>query len=218
MKSSQNSETMPSAAKPPRLSSSKSHDTVSFNKFGVTFTLNIVRDKRFAWKPHVRLPDGTAVDTSVEGWASRIPMGVKPAAEWVETDEELVTSYVQHVTVQDDEFCVAPKPLQVYTTADGPILGVQLEVDTDAIMLLDPCVVRYDDKRGGLQLVPIFNVARHLRIMKAGIRTICPPAELLVGIYPGFMIQNRQAKYTLKPNIPVTETIVTEGTGVAVTS
>jgi len=218
MKSSQSSETTPSPAKPPRPSSTKTHDTVSFDKFGATFTLNIVRDTRYAWKPSVRLADGTLVDTTVENWAAQLPPGSRPITEWEETDEELHISYVQHATVQDDEFCVAPKPLQVYMTADGPILGIQLEIDSDAIMLLDPCVVRFDDKRGGLQLVPIFNVARHLRIMKAGIRSMCPPSELLIGIYPGFMLQNRQARYTLKPSIAMAEKIVAEGTGIAVTS
>ena len=166
-----------------------------FKKYGARFEVRLATEKRPEWKQVYRLPDGTLVDTQDAAWSSKVPLGTPLVVDWELSGCEAVQTYVDAVTVYDDEDCVDGAPLGVLSTADGPILGIVLEENEQVLTLLDPCVVSFSDVNGSIKLLPIFNVARRLILLKTAIRASTPPSELLVTAYPGFMIQNRMSTH-----------------------
>lgn len=130
---------------------------------------------------------------------------IKFAAEWVPTEEQCISRYVEFAT-RIDPTMDHPKglPIEVWTTVESPILGTVLPADSldpEYRSLLDPCAVLYDGK-SRVNLMPIFNVARVLKLRRDSVKTITPPNEILVGLYPGFVLQNRMSQYQLKPKAP----------------
>ena len=120
---------------------------------------------------------------------------------------------------QDPVDCPQARPIELFSTSDGlSILGVVLEQTADDIVLLDPCTVYFEDTKGIIKLLPIFNVARTLRLRLSAVRSIQAPAEAIVAIYPGFQIQNKMFKYQLKPRVAVTQTEQLTNDGDAVTA
>ena len=181
-------------------------ETKTFEKFGITFTVEVMHEHRTAWRQTFTLPDGTVLDTTAPGWEKSIPAGQQPAVDWAPTDDLVEQTYTVSATAKDDEVCLEPCPVMVLSTADGPIMGICMDDDTESFSVLDPCVINFDDRNGSIRLFPIFNVARRLTLAKAAVRAVSVPSELLLAAYPGFIIQNRMAKYQLRPRTAVAET------------
>ena len=125
--------------------------------------------------------------------------------DWEKTEEILESKYVEWArrTDPDIEAEGDDLPIEVWTTSDGPILGTVLphtELRPDYVRMHDPCVVIFDGKTR-INLVPVFNVARTLEIRKDAIKSIMPPNEILLALYPGFILLNRQCGYQLKPHV-----------------
>ncbi len=180
-------------------------ETKTFEKFGATYILYVDTETRKEWIPVHKLPDGTRIDTTTTDWVKNLPKGVRPIQDWIETDKFISSSYVVQAMYKDAELCVQAKPILMYSTPDGPILGVTLEEGQDFVLLQDPCIVQFEDLKGTIKLLPIFNVARTLRLMKSAIRAIQPPAEPIVAIYPGYVIQSKMWKYALKAKVAVVQ-------------
>jgi hypothetical protein len=180
-------------------------ETKTFEVFGWSFTLNIKHETRAAWEQRYYDTDNNEIDTSDPKWVDNLN-GAQPRVEWVETDQQKTLSYPEQVIFRDQEECAEGKPVVLLSTPDGPILGILLHADEQAYELLDPCVVQFDSKGAKLAYMPIFNVARKLRILSSGIRTQQVPAEIIIASYPGFILQNRMASYQLKANVPYAQT------------
>lgn len=178
MSYSPNSETTPS----------RQHETKTFEKFGIEFRYGVVTDTEPEWEPQV----GTGTGQKV--------------VDWVQTGKMHTSSYVEFALVRDQGLCAGGKSLEMYSTADGPIMGINVKEDADEVTLVDPCVIVFDSKGGHIQLMPIFNVARTLRLKKSAIRAVQTPAEILIAAYPGFLINNRMSKHQLKPKVPFAAT------------
>lgn len=176
------------------------YETKTFEKFGSTYTLNITKKTRHKWATVMRLPNGEVIDTTVNNWVQRLPAGQVPAKEWAPTGETLEVTAVVSAQFQDPDDGMGP--IVVVSTPDGPIMGVKVAESETDLLLLHPCVIAY---QGAIvKLSPIFNVAYVLSIQLSAVRSIMPPSEPLVAIYPGFVIQNRQGAYALKATQPVT--------------
>ena len=202
MSSSQNSEKTPSW-QPKR-------EIKAFEKFGMTFSMGIVTETRNQWTRLVKDQDDKIIaDPTPENLAKLIEEGGKPHVAWIETDAKIVKSYVEFVHFNDKEECVrftsegkCVWAIELFGTPDGPILGIIKEMDDMSITLLDPCVVVVNDQKGSISYMPIFNVARTLRLETSAIRSRQAPAEVIVASYPGFILQNRMYKYQLKAKAP----------------
>ena len=145
----------------------------------------------------------------VDDW---IPQYIKDAEgkdtaayEWVRTGEVIKVTEVSDAVIKDADRCQTARPIYLYSTADGPMLAIALKNTAESIELLDPCIVAFDGK-AHIKLVPIFGVARVLTIARTSVRTWQPPMEMLLAIYPGFLVQNRSYKYQLRPNVPFVTT------------
>jgi len=196
-----------------------SRETKTFDKFGATYTLHLTTDSRKQWTPVHKLPDGTLIDTTTTDWVKNLPKDARPYADWIETDQTFTATYVTAARYQDPVDCPQARPIELFSTSDGlSILGVVLEQTADDIVLLDPCTVYFEDTKGIIKLLPIFNVARTLRLRLSAVRSIQAPAEAIVAIYPGFQIQNKMFKYQLKPRVAVTQTEQLTNDGDAVTA
>lgn len=181
MSSSQNSET----------TLSKQHSTKNFSKFGMDFRYGLITEQVPAWENKVVETEG------------------RSALEWFPVEGAMHEStYVAFALIKDEGHCEHGKPIYVYSTADGPILAIELSSNDTEYELLDPCIVQFDPRNLRLNMVPIFNVARILRLCKSSVRAIQAPAELLLASYPGFIISNRMSKYQLKAATPFTTTDV----------
>jgi len=178
MSYSQNSETM----------LSRQLETKTFEKFGIEFRYGVATDTEPAWESKASTVNGQLV------------------VDWVKTGEMHKRSYVEFALVKDNGFCATGHAIEVYSTTDGPIMGINVKEDDDEVLLIDPCIVMFNNKTGIIELMPIFNVARKLRLKKSAIRSVQPPAEVLIGAYPGFLINNRMALYQLKPKLPLAVT------------
>jgi hypothetical protein len=176
-----------------------------FEKFGTSYHLYEVVERRPEWKQMLRTADGELLDPGNRERLEALPKDTEVSVSWEETDNMIECTYLERVEVKDPDpdFTSTPKPLVLYSTPDGPIMGVLLETLDDEYVLLDPCVVQYRDRR--IQLFPIFNVARTLRLKKSAVKSEQTPDKILVGAYPGFVIQNKMMKYQLKPNVPFIE-------------
>lgn len=150
-------------------------------KCGVKFTVVTVTETRRTWSEKAtQTADG------------------KTLVDWIREDTDAVTvKYNERVEFYDDEHCNGSL-VAVVSTSDGPIMGIVLKETTDAMILLDPCVVQYNSRAGTLQLLPIFNVVRKLVLSTTAIRSISVPNDLLISAYPGFLFQNRMGRYALK--------------------
>jgi hypothetical protein len=162
------------------------YDTRTFERFGMTFRFNLVSETSPAWESKFVTTNGRTV------------------VDWVETGEMHTATYTGHVTIQDAGLCKEPKGIEVFSTADGPILGIVYERGLEDITLLDPCIVQFN--KGRIDLLPIFNVGRKLCLSRLAIRSIQAPAEVLLAAYPGFLINNRMSKYQLKESVPMAST------------
>lgn len=167
---------------------SRQHETKTFEKFGMEFRYGVVTNTEPEWESKAGTLNGQLV------------------VDWTQTGKTHTSSYVEFAMVKDQGFCAGGNVIEVYATADGPIMGINIKDDDHEITLVDPCIVMFDGKVGNIQLMPIFNVARKLRLKKAAIRSVQAPAEVLLAAYPGFLINNRMAKYQLKPRVPFAAT------------
>ncbi len=178
MSSSQNLETT--------LSKPFEYEVREFEKFGMAFRYGLETSHLPEYKMQLIENDGHS------------------RAEWVYTGGTFARSYVKFAAIKDHEHCQAGVPIEVFSTADGPLLAICIRDGEDAYELLDPCVIQYDGKTSRLTLAPIFNVARKLRLFKSAVRAVAPPLELVLAAYPGFLINNRMANYYLKLTVPLT--------------
>lgn len=194
MSSSQNSEKTP-LWQPER-------EIKTFEKFGMTFFMGIVTETRRQWTRVLKdQNDKVITATKPEELQERIEKGDTFRVDWVETDAQVAQSHVEFVRFTDNEE-TKEAPVELFGTPDGPILGIIKETDDESITLLDPCVVVVNDQKGSISYMPIFNVARTLRLERSAIRSRQAPAEVIVASYPGFILQNRMYMYQLKPKIP----------------
>ena len=125
------------------------HDVRTFECFGIKFVVNVATETSPAWESKFVNVDGRMI------------------VDWVATDGVHTTSYTEAVTVQDDGFCKEAKNIEVFSTADGPIMGIVFASSPYEHTLLDPCIVQFDHKGSKIDLLPIFNVARKLRVMRS---------------------------------------------------
>ena len=200
MKSSTNSET----------ALSKQHDTKTLEIFDMEFRLHVVTEERPEWARIFRHPKTNEVidiKRPVEVIREEL-VGLKPVLNWEKTGNTITCSYLQSVYVRDDDECKIAKPVELLSTPDGPILGIVLEVTDTEFVLLDPCFVKFENDP--VSFLPIFNVARTLRLMTHAVRARQAPAEVLVASYPGFLVQNRMYMYQLRPAVALakSETVV----------
>lgn len=197
--------------------SSNLYETKTFEKFGGKYTLYLTTESRKQWVPVQKLPNGTIIDTTTTDWMKNLPKDTRPYSDWIETENIFSATYVTSAQYQDDRDCPVARAIELFGTVEGPIMGITLERRDDDVLLLDPCIVHFEDTKGILRLLPILNVARTLRLRMSAVRSIQAPAESLVAIYPGFVIQNKMFKYQLKPRVAVTQTepLTNEGEAVS---
>jgi len=157
--------------------------TKKFHKYGMTFTyhLNEITEPEWAMVAQDNVPS------------------------WTLSGDAITTSYVSSAVVQDEDQCARARPIYLYSTADGPILGIEHERSEKIITLLDPCAVLFDGQ-SKINLLPIFNVGRFLDLYHSAVRAVQPPSEILLAAYPGFLIQNRMARFQLKAHVPLVTT------------
>lgn len=173
-----------------------------FEKFGMTFKMGVVTETRRRWTRVVKNKAGDVIDASdAEAMKALIEAGGKPYVDWVQTDEDQSNSYVEWVRFSDNEMC-KDNYVSLFSTADGPILGIVMEKTDKSVFLLDPCVIQFDAKSGSISYMPIFNADRTLDLAWSAVRTQQPPIEIIVASYPGFILQNRMYEYQLKPKVP----------------
>lgn len=175
----------------------------TFEKFGMTFTMGIVTETRDQWTRVVKDQDDNIIaDPTPEVLNEIVKHGAKLHVDWIKTDVKIAKSYVEFVRFSDNED-TEDAPVEILATPDGPILGIIKEETEHEITLLDPCVVVLNDQKGSISYMPIFNVARTLRLERSAIRSRQAPAEIIVASYPGFILQNRMYLYQLKPKAPM---------------
>lgn len=177
----------------------------SFDKFGFTFTYGIAIEHHKKWVKVYRDEQGmqwTEENLSKITDPAQMP---KVTLDWEDSGTTCATAYVEYARINDPSENLVDAPIEIWGTIEGPLMGI---VDTKGAMtpdhaaLIDPCVVIYDGK-SKINLVPVFNVARKLTFVRDAIRTVQPPSEILLALYPGFIIQNRMAQYQLKPRVPL---------------
>jgi len=183
---------------------SKTHDVKTFKKFDFTITYGIVTEFHPKYVRVYKDKDGMRL-TQEELQKMTDPSAQGLVADWEKTDEILESQYVEFARRRDPDIEAEgiDFPVEVWTTSDGIILGTVLpnsELQPGYVRMYDPCVVIYDGK-SRINLVPIFNVARILQIREDAIKSIMPPASILLALYPGFILQNRQCVYQLKPQV-----------------
>ena len=168
----------------------------------MTFSMGIATETRNQWTRVIKDQDDNILpDPTPEVLQKLIEDGGTPHVDWIETDVKIAKSYVEFVNFTDKEGTNGA-PVVLFGTPDGPILGIVKEGDDTSYTLLDPCVIVVNDQKGSISYMPIFNVARTLRLEKSAIRSQQIPAEVIVANYPGFILQNRMYMYQLKPKIP----------------
>jgi len=182
-----------------KITHSKLHKTVQFTRFGMTFTMNLIEETRSKWVRVYRHPDtNIAIDISKSITELEELLGGKQAVlTWEDTGEPHTSSHVVGVLFSDEEDCEKARPVELISTLDGPILGIVFEETSDEIVLLDCCLVRFE--KGQISYLPIFNVARKLRLCRTAVRTRQAPSDIIVASYPAYVLQNRMAAYQLKP-------------------
>jgi len=169
----------------------------------MTFTLGVVTETRKQWTRVIRDQEGYILDDTTPGALKKVvENGGVLHPDWIETEDTVSKSYVEFVEFTDNEDCRAAR-VEILATADGPILGIVQDETEAEVVLLDPCVVTVNDQKGSISYMPIFNVARTLRLTKSAIRSRQAPAEIIVASYPGFVLQNRMYMYQLKPKVPL---------------
>lgn len=190
-----------------KITYSKLLKTVKFSHFGMNFTLNIVEETRSKWQRVYRHPDtNIAIDVSQSIEELEKLLGDKQAVlSWEDTGTPHVSSYVSAVMFSDEEECEKARPVELISTLDGPILGIVFEETSSEIVLLDPCIVKFDNAQ--ISYLPIFNVARKLRLMRSAVRSRQAPAEIIVASFPGFLVQSRMAMYQLKPSSAIAKSV-----------
>lgn len=179
-------------------------ETITFNKFDMTFVMLVTTEERDEWVRQYKQGDKVLSDGDLENLASADQKTVH--VDWVKNGEKIKCKYVHEARFKDTELCAKQREIRVLTIADGPLMGIILSDTADKYELLDPCVVVYDSKSSRISLLPIFNVARTMWLHKAAIRSESAPAETLLAAYPGFLLQNRMMKHQLRPIIPFNET------------
>lgn len=168
----------------------KRRENKMFERFGMKFYLNIEVATIPEWARNVKTQQVNGKDQSTQDWEL--------------TGNKLETERVIFAQMQDDDLCQQPMNVEVLSTSDGPMLALthtQASANSAYLDLVDPCIVQFDGK-ARINLMPIFGVTRTLRLAKSAIRARFPPTQLLVGIYPGFLIQNKMCKYELRANLP----------------
>jgi len=193
--------TSPSSEKTLSQTQPETRTTTVFEKFGATYTLHTLTRFREKWALVTRLPNGEVLDTSKDGWRQLIPRGQTPSMLWEKTGEmtEVRSLDSAHFSHELD----GKGWIRVISTPDGPIMGIDVGAaeGSDEYSLLHPCVLGYVG--AVVKMSPIFNVSYVLNIHKAAVRSIMPPSEPLVAIYPGFVIQNQMGLYALRGTAPV---------------
>ncbi len=180
---------------------SQTLETKTFEKFGFTFSYGLVTEQHKLWKQVYRDADNMVwaeedlAKLAKSGQAPRVTMNYEDSGELS------TTAYVEYARITDPSEGVSNLPIEIWGTIEGPLMGIVSSAfsDTEGV-LVDPCVIIYDGK-SHINLVPIFNVARKLVVRMDAVRTRQPPAEILLAMYPGFIIQNRMASYQLKPKM-----------------
>ena len=165
--------------------------------------MGVVTETRDKWARVVKDQDEHIIeDPTTEVLNKMVEQGATLHVDWVRTDDKLAKSYVEFVHFTDTEDC-QEAVVELFGTPDGPILGIIMHESEQEITLADPCVVIVNDQKGSISYMPIFNVARTLRLERSAIRSRQAPAEVIVASYPGFILQNRMYLYQLKPKAPM---------------
>lgn len=174
-----------------------------FEKFDTNYDLLITTEFRDEWKQVLKDKDGNIIDPNDEEQVDKYSKDAEVSIAWEKTGKRVQCSYVESVLVQDpdDYYTPEPKPVKLLSTPDGPVMGVIIDEDDEQYSLLDPCVVQFKNNR--IQLFPIFNVARTLSLKKHAVKSEQVPDKVLIGCYPGFVVQNKMMKYQLKANVPM---------------
>lgn len=180
------------------------HELKSFDKFGFTINFGMVTETHPKYERTFKDSDGMKL--SLEDLEKmHDTAGQRLSILWEETDGVCESQYVEFAervdpTVADGKPC----RIELWSTVEAPILGTvlpdELCGETKYRRMMDPCAVIYDGK-SRINLVPLFNVARVVNISAEAIKSMTPPNIILIGLYPGFILQNRQAAYQLKPNV-----------------
>lgn len=182
---------------------SRQHEIKSFEKFDFKINFGIVTEFHRKYERTFRDQDGLRL-TREDLEKMNDVVNQKLTIMWEATDEICETKYVDFAeridpTVENGKPC----RIEVWSTVEAPVLGTVLPADLiqgPYRQMIDPCAVIYDGK-SRINLVPLFNVARIIRLREDAIKSIMPPSEILLALYPGFCLQNRQAQYQLKPKI-----------------
>jgi len=195
MSSSQNSEKTPS----------QKSETKGVEKYGFTLQYYIMYTTRDEWAKVYRDPDGNVIpDDKLEELAKQLAEkgeSRRIKIDWELTGKTITCAKVSSASFKSNEEQYA-SPIELFATPEGPIMAINTEsVDDSEYALKDPCVVVYDGK-GKINLVPIFNVVDFLYIKKSAVRNVQAPNEILLGLYPQFVMQNRMMKYQLRPTVP----------------
>jgi len=180
-------------------------ETKEVSRYGLTISYGVKITTRPKWDRTYRDPDGTTLSQDqVNTLAAELNGGSETrrfSVDWEKTDAMIECSYVEWAALTDEEDCKSALPIEVLATPEGPIMAVvrtDAVLNDDELLLLDPCVVIFDGK-AKINLLPIFNVSQTLRVSKSAIRSRQPPSEILLAMYPGFIIQNRMSRFQLKP-------------------
>jgi hypothetical protein len=190
-----------------------------FEKYGMTFLYGVEITTRTKYDAMFRLKDGTLVskaDFDVDKHKDQLPENGQLTTEWLDAGVSISTEAVKWCRLQDDEHCASAKDVELFITADGQILGIILESKGDDYVLLDPCLIQYDPRTNAINYKPIFGVQRTLRLAKTAVRARMTPAEIIIGAYPGFLVQHRMYKYQLKPSAAFNKVIAADNDASAV--
>ena len=126
----------------------------------------------------------------------------KVALNYEDSGSTCPSAYVEYVRFTDPSEGVVAASIEVLGTIEGPLMAiVGPPKDPAYITLVDPCIIIYDGK-SRINLQPIFNTARVLQLKREAVRSVGAPSEILLALYPAFIIQNRMAAYQLKPAMP----------------
>lgn len=133
-------------------------------------------------------------------WTAVVPDMHHPVT-WKETGKTMYQEYVVHAVIERAGPEKSLDALRVFTTTEGPLLGIVASMRAYDVELQHPCVVSYH--QGKLQLLPIFGVGEHLQLSKQAIRAAMPPTELLLSAYPEFILQSMQGRFQILPAAPL---------------
>jgi hypothetical protein len=181
---------------------SKQREIKSFEKFGFTINFGVVTECHPKYDRTFKDQDGmTLTLEDLEKMSDAV--GQRLSVLWELTDGICESKYVEFAERIDPDVADGrPCRIELWSTVEASILGTVLPTEPGAEFrqMQDPCAVLYDGK-ARINLVPLFNVARIISIRADAIKSITPPNEILVGLYPGFILQNRQSAYQLKPKV-----------------